>query len=270
MERFRKYFGQIKPIIGMVHVGALPGTPMCNKSLSSIIKQAISEALILQECGVNAIMIENMHDIPYISGEASPDIVAAMTAIACGLRSKITLPMGIQILAGANKSALAVAKAADLQFIRVENFVFAHIADEGFMQSCAGKLLRYRRMIDAENILVFTDIKKKHSSHQITADVSLKETAETANFFLSDAVIITGSSTSVKPDISDLEVLADWHRLPKLIGSGITVDNIENYWDKTDGFIVGSSLKKSGNWINPVDPTNVKDFMEKVNQLRDK
>lgn len=64
---------------------------------------------------------------------------------------------------GANKEALAVAMASGAQFIRAEGFVFSHVADEGWMDSCAAELLRYRRAIGAEDILVFTDIKKKHS-----------------------------------------------------------------------------------------------------------
>jgi len=64
---------------------------------------------------------------------------------------------------GANKDALAVAMASGAQFIRAEGFVFSHVADEGWMDSCAAELLRYRRAIGAEDILVFTDIKKKHS-----------------------------------------------------------------------------------------------------------
>jgi hypothetical protein len=37
-------------------------------------------------------------------------------------------------LAAANKAALAVAVAADLQFIRAEGFVFSHVADEGWLR----------------------------------------------------------------------------------------------------------------------------------------
>lgn len=65
-------------------------------------------------------------------------------------------------LTGANKEALAVAKAAGANFIRAEGFVFSHVADEGWMDSCAGELLRYRKTIGAEDVMVFTDIKKKH------------------------------------------------------------------------------------------------------------
>ena len=268
MENIKDIITNRKAIIGMVHVAALPGTPRSFMNVKEISEQAIKEAKILMENGVDCIMIENMHDIPYVAGEASPEITAAMTAIACSLRENINLPMGIQILAAANKSALSVAKAADLQFIRVENFVFGHLADEGMMNSCAGELLRFRRKIDAEAVMIFTDLKKKHSSHQITADLSLSEMADAASFFLSDGVIITGKSTSQETDINDLEELKSWNKIPKLIGSGINNKNITKYWPLADGFIVGSSFKIDGNWMNPVDSDNVSDFMKVVNKLR--
>lgn len=138
--------------------------------------------------------MENMHDVPYIQNEMiGPEVIASMTRIATEVKKIMSkTPCGIQVLASANCQALAIAKAADLQFIRVEGFVFSHIADEGFTDACAGRLLRYRKQIDSENILVFTDLKKKHSSHSITNDVSLLETVHAAEFFLTDGVILTG------------------------------------------------------------------------------
>src|SRR6185295_17642379 len=107
-----------------------------------------------------------------------------------------SLPLGVQVLAGANKEALAVAHAAGCQFIRAEGFVFAHVADEGLMpEADAGSLLRYRRAIGAEHIAVLADIKKKHSSHAITADVDLAETAKAAEFFGAEGVVVTGTAT---------------------------------------------------------------------------
>ena len=104
-----------------------------------------------------------MHDIPYLNRQVGPEIVASMSVVCNEVKKEANnLPCGIQILAGANKEALAVAKAAGLQFIRTEGFVFSHIADEGTMNSDAGELLRYRKQIEADDILVFTDIKKKH------------------------------------------------------------------------------------------------------------
>src|ERR1035437_8030402 len=119
----RKSIHQIKGgkwIIGMVHISALPGTPMHTQPFQIIVKQAIHEARLLQDAGVDALMIENMHDVPYLKKDVGPEIVACMTAIAVELRREIHLPIGIQILAAANQQALAVAQAANLDFIRAE------------------------------------------------------------------------------------------------------------------------------------------------------
>ena len=104
-----------------------------------------------------------MHDLPYLNRKVGPEITAAMSVVANEVKREVkNLPCGIQILAGANKDALAVAKAAGLEFIRAEGFVFSHVADEGIMNSDAGELLRYRKEIGADDVLVFCDIKKKH------------------------------------------------------------------------------------------------------------
>ncbi len=252
----------------MVHVAALPGTP-CNKlSINKIIAKALSDARLLNEGGVDAIMIENMHDRPYLNREIGPEIIAGMTAVACALKKEFSIPLGIQILAGANKAALAVALAAGFSFIRAEGFVFGHLADEGVMNSDAGELLRYRKQIGAEHIQVYTDVKKKHSSHAISADVSIAETAKAAEFFLADGVIVTGNSTAQEASVEDLNQVAGAVKIPVLIGSGITIENIGNYWDIADSFIVGSSLKCGGNWENDVDQERVKAFMQVVRYLR--
>ncbi len=257
-----------KWIIGMVHVDALPGTPRNSKVISAIVKQAVDEALILQDAGVDAILIENMHDVPYLKKTMGPEVVACMTAISVELRKKIQVPLGIQILAAANKEALAVALAADLDFIRAEGFVFAHLADEGYLESCAGELLRYRKQIGAENIRIFTDVQKKHSSHAITADISLKEHIETAAFFLSDGIIITGTSTGKEPSVEDVRIAFSSTELPVIIGSGITTENLESYWNLADAFIVGSHFKYDGDWKNKVSMERVSAFMKKVDELR--
>jgi len=257
-----------KWIIGMVHIEALPGTPAHAKLIHSIINIAVKEAIKLQDAGVDAILIENMHDVPYLKGNVGPEIVACMTAVAVELRRRIQLPIGIQILAGANKEALAVAQSAGLDFIRAEGFVFAHVADEGYMESCAGELLRYRKTIGAEHILIFTDVQKKHSSHTITADISIKVHVETATYFRSDGIIITGSSTGKEALIDDVKIASQNTSLPVLIGSGITVDNIDNYWNFADAFIVGSSIKVGGKWENSISEERLTLFMNKVMALR--
>lgn len=257
-----------KTIIGMVHVGALPGTPRNIKTVAKIIADSVSDAKILEQEGVDAIMIENMHDRPYLNRNVGPEVVAAMTAVACELRKHISIPLGIQILAGANKEALAVALAAGFDFIRAEGFVFGHLADEGMMNSDAGELLRYRKQIGAENIQIFTDVKKKHSSHAISADITIEETAKAAEFFLVDGVIVTGSATGEKALVREVDAVTKSVKVPVLIGSGIDETNIGEYWELADGFIIGSSFKRDGDWENEVDALRVRKFIQAVKYLK--
>ena len=166
-------FAARKPVIGMIHLAALPGTPACELTLSQVEKLAMREAKLLSDAGVHGLMIENMHDTPYLRGAVGPEIVAAMAIIGRAVKDAAKLPCGVQILAGANVEAMAVAHAAGLDFIRAEGFAFAHVADEGFIQSSAAELLRFRRSIGANAVQVWTDVKKKHSSHAITRPVTI-------------------------------------------------------------------------------------------------
>lgn len=259
-------FLQPKPVIGVIHVGALPGTPNNTHTVSELVTSAKREAKLYRESGVDGIAIENMHDVPYLRGEVGPEIVAAMTAIATEV--KTDLPVGIQILAGANIEAMAVAHAAGLDFIRAEGYAYAHVADEGLIQASAAQLLRYRRMIGAERVQVWADVKKKHSAHAITADVSLGATAHTVEFMSADCVIVTGSVTGEPPSTADVKEAKAHCRLPVILGSGISADNITEFYSEADGFIVGTAFKVDGNWSNTIDPSRVARFMTLVDKLR--
>ncbi|MBI3242831.1 MAG: BtpA/SgcQ family protein [Chloroflexi bacterium] len=254
-------FTSQKPVIAMIHVEALPGTPASRLSVREIEAKALAEAKIYREAGVQAIGLENMHDLPYLRGGVGPEIVAAMTIVSHAVKEASGLPCGIQILAGANLEAMAVAHAAGLDFIRAEGFVFAHVADEGLIQSSAAKLLRYRKQIGAERVQVWADVKKKHSSHAITADIGIGATAETVEFMRGDAVIVTGSVTGDPPQAGDIAEVKRHCRLPVYLGSGVTADNLGGYYPAADGFIVGSHFKVDGYWANQVDPKRVERFM---------
>lgn len=257
-------FTHPKPIVGVIHVGALPGTPRGEKSVAELVRQAKDEARVYRECGVDGVIIENMHDVPYLKGEVGPEIVAAMTAIGVEVKSECRLAVGIQILAGANIEAMAVAHAAGLDFIRAEGYAYAHVADEGLIEASAAKLLRYRKMIGAERVQVWTDVKKKHSAHAITADVSLGQTAETVEFMGADCVIVTGTVTGEAPQVADVKEAKSHCHLPVFLGSGISAANIDHFYHEADGFIIGSYFKVDGLWSNTVDPTRITQLINKL------
>ncbi|MBT8273744.1 MAG: BtpA/SgcQ family protein [Bacteroidia bacterium] len=264
MQKFKSKFESDTAIIGVIHVQALPGTPKNSLEPNAIIDHAIKEATIYKDAGIDAIMIENMHDVPYLKGSVGHEITALMTLIGHEVKSNTQLNTGIQILAAANKEALAAAKAANLDFIRAEGFVFAHTADEGIIESQAGELLRYRKQIGADHISVYTDIKKKHSAHALTQDITLLETANAARFFLSDGVIVTGNHTGIPPNEVDLKILKEHLDFPVIIGSGMSIENAKIYLPICDAMIVGSHFKAEGFWENELVYDKVARFMAHI------
>lgn len=263
-------FSDSKPVIGVIHVGALPGTPVSQLSVAQLAGLAVREAEAYRAGGVDGVMIENMHDAPYLRAKVGAEIVAAMAVIGQAVKVESRLPTGVQILAAANTEAMAVAHAANLDFIRAEGYAFAHVADEGLIEASAAELLRYRKAIGAEQVQVWADIKKKHSSHAITADISLGEMAAAVEFMRGEAVIITGSTTGEPPRIEDVREAKSHSSLPVILGSGISADNLADYYALADGFIVGSSLKVDGRWANPVELPRVERLMAEVRRLKDK
>jgi len=253
-----------KPIIAMIHVDALPGTPKYKGDIKSIINKAKSEAKLYKDAGIDVLMIENMHDVPYLNRTAGPEITAIMSILLYEVKNVSGLPLGIQILAGGNKQALGAALAAGADFIRAEGFVYAHVADEGFFNSDAGEILRFRKQIGAEVISIFTDIKKKHSSHSITDDTDIADTAKAAEYFLSDGVIVTGSATGKEPSLEEIRRVKESINIPVLAGSGITIDNVQDYNQYCDSLIIGSYFKTDGKWYNPVEIKRVKEFVKKI------
>ncbi len=139
------------------------------------------------------------------------------------------------------------------------------MADEGIIESIAGSLLRYRRAIGADRIRVFADVKKKHSAHALTADVSLVETAKAAEFFLVDGVIVSGLATGHPADASDVRSVAQAVRVPTLVGSGVTATNIDDYI-AADALIVGSSIKQGGVWSGPIDESRANELARAFNK----
>lgn len=260
----QQILGRERALVAMVHLQPLPGSPRASLSPREIARHAVEEARALADAGFDAILIENMHDAPYLAREVGDETVAAFTRAACEVRAAVDLPLGVQVLAGANRAALSVALAAECSFIRAEGFVFAAIADEGLLATAdAGPLLRYRRALGpaAERIAVFCDIKKKHSSHAITGDTSLAEHAHAAEFFGADGVVVTGAATGVATPIADLSAARKACRLPVIAGSGATAASVREMLGHADAVIVGSDLKVDGLWSNPLDPARIASFV---------
>lgn len=264
MAPYVRPFVPRRSLIGMIHVGALPGTPTSQTTPELLASAAAEEARLLADAGFDALIVENMHDVPYVVGDdIGPEITASMTRVALEIESAVDIPFGVQILALGNRQAIAVAQASGGSFVRCENFVFSHVADEGLLAEAeAGQLLRYRKQIDSDEISIYADIKKKHASHALTADLPIEQAAEAAEFFGASGVIVTGDSTARPADLDELRRVKEAVSIPVLIGSGATTDNARSLLEYADAIIVGSSIKHDGLWSNPVDADRARAFVD--------
>lgn len=258
-----------KALIGMVHVGALPGSPMHHESVDTITDRAVEEAGLLESEGFDALIIENMHDRPYVHGTHGPQTTAAMTRVAVAVAQAVSFPFGVQVLSGGEREAIAIAHAAGGSFIRCENFVYSHTADEGLLtEAAAGPLLRYRRAIGATNVRVMCDIRKKHASHAITADLSIEDCAHAAEFCGADGLIVTGGFTGDPTDPGDVERVSRAARLPVWVGSGVEPSQLGSLFEHADALIVGSWIKHDGLWSNAPDPKRCAALIAEAERVR--
>ena len=251
-----------KFLAAMIAVLPLPGSPLYDGDDQKVINQALADLEVYKKAGVDSVLFENDHDLPYIQPPLDEKGILLMTKIVNEARARFDGPIGIQMLEAANITSLEIAAEADLDYIRVEAFVFAHVGGSGIINGSAGKILRRRKELKAEHIQVFADVKKKHGSHSLTIDLDIRDEIMQAEFFLVDGVIVTSQFTGVNPDKNDLIKAKSATKLPVLIGSGMTAENIQEYLPLADGFIVGSYFRKDGKFLEKLEPERLNKFMK--------
>jgi membrane complex biogenesis BtpA family protein len=259
-----------KFLAAMVAVMPLPGSPLYDGDDQKVLDQALADVDVYRKADVDSIVFENDHDLPYIQPPLDEKGIALMTKIVKEARSRFEKPIGIQMLEAANITSLEIAAEADLDYIRVEAFVFAHVGGSGVINGSAGKILRRRKELGAEHIKVFTDVKKKHGSHSLTIDLDIRDEIMQAEFFMADGVIVTSQFTGLNPDKDDLFKAKRATKLPVLIGSGMTPENIHEYLSLADGFIVGSCFRKDGKFLETLEPERLATFMNAFRSARER
>ena len=262
----RELFAETKPVIGVVHLAALPGSPRYDgEAVAGIYAAGARDARTLAEGGIDGIIVENASDLPFSRPEdIGPETVAALTAACLEIRAAVAVPIGITCVANGVIPALAVAKAVGAKWVRANQWVNAYIANEGFLDGSAPKALRYRRAIDATDVRVFADVHVKFGAHAITADRGIDEQARDAEWFDADVLIATGTRTGSPTQADEVDLVRSGTTLPVIVGSGLNPEQVPALFEVADGAIVGQWLKCDGRWWNPVDPRRVEQLMTAV------
>lgn len=273
MSRLDKIFEKEKPVIGMVHLRPLPGSPLydpISMNMDKIIRTAVEEAKVLEASGVDGIQVENMWDIPYLpDSKIGSETVAALAVGVYEVRKSVSIPVGAECHMNGAGHALACAVAAGAEWIRVFEYCNAFISQSGYIEAAGGDIARKRSQWKAEHIAFLCDVNVKHGSHFIIHDRSTAEQAMDIEAQDGDAVIVTGFDTGMPPTAEDVKACKQKTSLPILLGSGLDRENAASLLACADGAIVGSYFKQDGNWKNPVDGQRTAAFMKEVEKLRE-
>lgn len=268
MTQFAELFPVPRPLIGMVHLAPLPGTPRWGGNIDDVIKRAMDDARILAEEGIDGIIVENFGDTPYAASGAHPATVAGMTigvlavhGVVREVDTESRIRVGINVLRADVISALSIAAATGASFVRTNVLTGALVTDQGIIEGTAHEALRERRLLGV-GTPIFADVMSKHA-YPVGAGVVMElEARATAYRGLADALIVTGDETGAATSAEDLRrartAVPD---RPILIGSGLDAGNIGHLLPLCDGAILGTALKVDGVTEGPVDRDRVREMV---------
>jgi uncharacterized protein len=257
---FHGLFTVERPIIGMVHLLPLPGAPAFKGDIESIYEQAQEDALALAHSGVDALIVENFGDEPYLIGEPESPQLAMMAAVTRDITRLVSLPVGVNVQFNAWRAEVAIAAMCRAQFIRVEVFVDRVISAQGLVEPCSAQIMRYRQALNARQIQIWADIQTKYTSNIVPQPIAAS--ARDAQNAGADALIVTGAATGSATPLDDVRAAKGVVALPVVVGSGTTAANVRDVLQVADGAIVGSALKVDGKAVHPVSAERTAAFMK--------
>jgi len=241
-----------KPIIGMIHMPPLPGAPANKLSMKQLTEFALSEAGLLEEAGLDACIVENVGDVPLFKQELPPYSVAAMATVTKAVVEHTKMKVGVNMLRNACEEALSVAHVSGARFIRCNILIGAYATDQGIIEGCAARVARLKKELGSD-ALVFGDVhvKRAYPIFNVEIEYAAQDLAERGG---ADAVIVSGPRSPIPPSFERVKKVREAITKPVLIGSGISLANVKQFYQKSDGLIIGEpDFKVGGVWGGPSD-----------------
>jgi hypothetical protein len=267
----KRVFHTSKPVVGMVHLKPVPGSPFFQGDISEIRRCMIEDGSKPVDGGVDALLMENYGDFPYYPDNVPKHVVAFMTALAKEIKRLFDLPMGISVLRNDSLAAISIASAVSGEFIRVNIHIGARVTDQGIIEGRAFETLRLRKSLNY-SVSILADVFVKHSFPigEESFEDSFRDLVERGR---ADGIIVSGKATGEEVNMEELKKAIELRsrmkiKHPIFVGSGVNLKNVEKILDIADGVIVGTFFKEREITTNPVDANKVKEFMDKVRNLR--
>ncbi|MFN8569113.1 MAG: BtpA/SgcQ family protein [Kouleothrix sp.] len=258
--------GRKKVMLGMIHLGAMPGTPFYEEgSYEATFEKALADARALYEGGADGCLVQTV-DRVYVKGDDSdPARVAGVANIVRAI-DQATGPefqVGVQIMRNALKASLAVAKVCNGSYLRCGALVGATLTAHGMVEANPHEVLQYRALIGAQHVKLIAEIESMH--FQWFGGKPVAEVARAA-MQVGAAAVSLGS-----PDEAlTLQMIRDVKRavpgLPVILAGYTNHANAARMLAEADGAFVGTCLERDG-WAGPIDVERVREYAAIVRSL---
>ena len=261
------HFDATDPVVGMVHLPALPGAPAFDGDRDAIYERALEDARRLEDGGVDGLIVENFGDAPFYPENVPNHIVAELTALVGTVTDCVEIPIGVNVLRNDAEAAVSVAAATDAEFVRVNVHVGSAATDQGVLEGRAHETLRLRDRIEAD-VAILADVHVKHATPVGEQDIE-RAALETVDRGRADGVVVSGPGPGDETALEDVERVAETladpansNSAPIFVGSGVTAATVGDCLEAgADGLIVGTALKEGGKTTNPVSLERVEDLV---------
>lgn len=267
MDWIRDLFHVEKPIIAMCHLHALPGDPSydAEAGMEWVVERARDDLLALQEGGVDAVMFSNERSLPYLT-KVEPITTVAMARVIGELYDDIQVPWGVNVLWDPTASIdLAVATGA--QFVR-EIFTGVYGSDYGLWNTNAGEVIRHQHRINGDNVRLLFNIVPESAAYLGERDIASIARSTVFNCH-ADALCVSGLTAGAETDASVLKRVKDSvPDTPVFANTGVKLANVVEQLAIADGTVTGSTFKRDGYIWNEVDVNRVREFMDRVKEIR--
>ncbi len=258
--------GKKKVVLGMVHLGALPGTPFyVADTYEAVRAKAIADALALQEGGADGCVVQNAGDRVFAVDQADPVVVAAVTDVVRAITDAVgpNFQVGVQILRNDLKAALAAAHVCGGSFLRCGALVGTTVTASGLMQGNPYDFQAYRARVGAGHIKLIAEIYSMH--FEWLGGRAVSDVARQARSAGAEAVALCDPDEERTMGMIR-EVKSSLPELPVIVSGYTDHDNVTRLLREADGAIVGSAFEKGGRG-GAVQVQAVRDYVQTVSGL---
>jgi membrane complex biogenesis BtpA family protein len=251
--------GGKQPVVGMVQLAALAGgSRYRGGAIEDVLSDALEEAEILAAHGVDALMVQNLGDIP-TDRRVTTAQTAWMTRIVSEVRRRTGKPTGLNMLENDAEAMMAVASATQADFVRIKIYVGAMVTPFGVESAQAFAAIKARTSWSADDVAILADVHDR-TGNPLVAGTLVDDLDAAVRLGAADALVLTGKTYPGTKDLIETarEVIG---KTPILVGGGVTAKNIREVQAFADGVIVSSSLKGEGTAFGRLDAAKVEEFM---------